>query len=190
MHVIERKRKRASQGLAGHALHVHSGDPATLSSGEGRSGRPGGPGSHQSRREGGVGSGGPARREEESHGQRAGSPGVHSGGPGQAAPRVTHGLQPRFVLVSPVSQGKRRACCTHLRVIDSEQTLCRCPAVFHYCPGRGPSGRHLTAHLDVATWYLPLIVWSHSGPACRFKTYSSVTPGELLSLSGPHFSHL
>lgn len=66
MRVIERKRKRASQGLAGHALHVHSGDPATLSSGEGRSGRPGGPGSHQSRREGG-GEWGP-RREEESHG--------------------------------------------------------------------------------------------------------------------------
>lgn len=51
-----------------------------------------------------MGSGGPARREEESHGQQAGSPGVHSGGSGKAAPRVTHGLQPRFVLVSPVSQ--------------------------------------------------------------------------------------
>ena len=89
MCVIERKWKRASQGLAGHALHVHSGDPAMLSSGEGRSSWPGGPGSDQSRREGG-GEWGP-RREEESHGQRAGQASAL-----EALGRQHHGLLKAF----------------------------------------------------------------------------------------------
>ena len=106
----------------------------------------------------------------------AGRPGLRSGGSGKAAPRVTQGLQPRFVLLSPVSQGERRACCAYLRVIDSEQTFRSWSAVSHYCSGRGPSGHHLTAHLDMVTWCLPLIMLSHSGPACRVQNLQLCDP--------------